>query len=231
MTNKISKLAAFLLVLVFFAACNSNDPKETDTLSETDVKRNVKPAPDSEVAVIETADYGTIVLELYPNLAPQMVAQFKRLVQEGFYNGSAIHRINATAGLLQGGDPLSKDDNPRNDGTGNSPYPDVPAEFSDIPFDRGTLGAARRGAAPSFGGRPGLTEEEARNSSNCQFFITLKREPQFDEEYIVFGSVIEGISNADVIAGAPVVPGTERPAQKIVIKSVTLQPRSKYPAN
>jgi cyclophilin family peptidyl-prolyl cis-trans isomerase len=76
-----------------------------------------------------------------------------------------------------------------------------------------------------------LTEEEARNTSNCQFFITLKREPQFDEEYIVFGSVIEGISNADVIAGAPVVPGTERPAQKIVIKSVTLQPRSKYPAN
>jgi cyclophilin family peptidyl-prolyl cis-trans isomerase len=216
-------------MLVFLAGCNSNDPKDTDSLSVANVKRNIKPVPDEDVAVIETADYGTIVLELYPNLAPQMVAQFKRLVQEGFYNGTAIHRISAEAGLLQGGDPLSKDDNPRNDGMGNSQYPDVPAEFSDIPFDRGTLGAARRGAVPAFGGRPALTEEQARNTSNCQFFITLKPQPEFDEEYIVFGSVIEGIQNAEVIAGAPVLPGTERPAQKIVIKSVTLQPRSKYP--
>jgi cyclophilin family peptidyl-prolyl cis-trans isomerase len=229
MADKFFKL--ILLVLVFLAGCNSNTNSDVAEGSEANVKRNVKPVADQEVAVIETADYGTMVLELYPNLAPQMVAQFKRLIQEGFYNGTTIHRINAEAGLLQGGDPLSKDEDPRNDGSGNSPYPDVPAEFSDIPFDRGTVGAARRGATPAFGGRVGLTEEQARNTSNCQFFITLKREPQFDEEYIVFGRVIEGIKNAEVIAGAPVVAGSERPSEKIVIKSITLQPRSKFVSN
>jgi cyclophilin family peptidyl-prolyl cis-trans isomerase len=231
MSDNYSKMFLLLVFLVLSFSCNSKPTEnsaDSGNVSEANVTRNVKPAPDEQVAVVESADYGTIVLELYPNLAPQMVAQFKRLIQEGFYNGTSIHRISADAGLLQGGDPLSKDDDPRNDGTGSSSYPDVPAEFSDIPFDRGTLGAARRGATPAFGGRAGLTEEQARGTSNSQFFITLKRQPQFDEEYILFGSVIEGISNADVIAGAPVVAGTERPAQKIIIKSITLQPRSKY---
>lgn len=229
-THSKKLMVVLFITLVLFAGCNSNDAKDADSedAPAANVKRNVMPVPDDQVAVIETTDFGNIVLELYPNLAPKMVERFKKLVQEGFYNGTAIHRINAEAGLLQGGDPLSKDNNPSNDGMGDSPYPSVPGEFSDVPFERGTLGAARRGAIPSIGGRVGLTEEQARDTANCQFFITLNRAPQFDEEYTVFGSVIEGISNAEVIAGAPVVEGTERPAERIVIKSITLQPRSKF---
>jgi cyclophilin family peptidyl-prolyl cis-trans isomerase len=182
--------------------------------------------PDEQVAVIET-DFGNIVIELYSNVAPQMVERFRKLIQEGFYDGTTFHRINAASGLIQGGDPLSKDNNPENDGTGNSPYPDVPGEFSDIPFDRGTVGAARRGASPAFPGNPAVTEAQARNTANCQFFITLEPAPQFDEDYTVFGRVVDGITNAEIIMRAPVEEGTERPADKIVIKRITLQARSK----
>ena len=225
------------MVALVLNGCNQKQTavKEFDKAESSsprsDVKKGIKPQPDEQVAVIETADYGNIVIELYPNVAPQMVERFKKLIQEGFYNGTTFHRINAMAGLIQGGDPLSKDNDPENDGTGDSPYPNVPGEFSDIPYDRGTVGAARKGASPEFAGRAAVTEAQARNTANCQFFITLKPVPQFDEDYTVFGRVIDGITNAEIMMRAPVEEGTERPAERIVVKRVTLQPRSKYAAN
>ncbi len=201
---------------------------DDESTADAEVKTGVKPIADNQVAVIEIQDFGTIVLELYPNIAPQMVERFKKLVAEGFYDGTTFHRVNAASGLIQGGDPLSKDNNPDNDGTGDSPYPNVPAEFSDVPYERGTVGAARKGAAPAFGEQPGLTEAEARDTANCQFFITLKRQPEFDEDYTVFGKVIAGINNAEVIMRAPVQPETEAPDYRVVIKSITLQPRSEF---
>jgi len=201
---------------------------DEDAALEAKVKKGVKPLHDGEVVVIETADFGAIIIELYPNLAPKMVERFKKLINEGFYNGTTFHRINVEAGLIQGGDPLSKDNDPENDGQGDSPYANVPGEMSDIPFDRGTVGAARKGAADAFDGRPGLTEAQARDTADCQFFITLQPQPQFDRKYTVFGHVIQGINNAEIIMRAPVEQGTERPAEKIVIKSISLQPRAKF---
>ena len=182
------------------------------------VKRGVKPEPDAEAVVLEVESggfsYGRVVIELYPNVAPKMVERFKRLVGEGFYDGTAFHRVNARTGVVQGGDPNSKDEDPANDGLGGSPYGDVPAEFSDIPFDRGIVGAARAGV----------------NTANSQFYITLRRVPQWDAQYTVFGKVIEGMSNADAIAGAPTQPPPhgENPAEKIVIKRAALQPRASF---
>jgi cyclophilin family peptidyl-prolyl cis-trans isomerase len=229
----VALLCVALCFTASLSACNKTSAvKDFDTVKESvarsDVKKGIKPQPDEQVAVISTADYGDIVIELYPNVAPQMVERFKKLIQEGFYNGTAIHRINASAHLIQGGDPLSKDDDPENDGSGDSPYENVPSEFSDLPFDVGTVGAARRGASPEFNGRAAVTEEQARNTANCQFFITLAPAPQFDEDYTVFGQVIAGITNAEIIMRAPIEEGTEQPADKIVVKSITLQPRSKY---
>jgi cyclophilin family peptidyl-prolyl cis-trans isomerase len=226
----LTTLPSLLLVVGCARKTAVRDFNDKASAAAENIKTGVKPIADDQVAVIETADYGNIVVELYPNIAPQMVAQFKKLIQDGFYNGTMFHRINAESGLVQGGDPLSRDDNPLNDGSGDSNYPNVPGEFSDLPFERGTVGAARRGATPEFAGPEGLTEAQARNTANCQFFITLKRAPEFDEDYTVFGRVIEGISNADVIAGAPVEEGSERPAEKIVVRTVTLEPRSKFPA-
>ncbi len=230
--------AMFVVVAALLAlalpACNSGERPVNNantgpaTAARTDVKKGTAPQPDAQVAVIETADFGKIVIELYPNIAPQMVERFKKLIAEGFYNGTAFHRIDAASGLIQGGDPLSKDDNPNNDGTGDSSYPNVPGEFSDIPFERGTLGAARRGASPEFAGRAAVTEAQARNTANCQFFIMLRSAPQYNENYTVFGRVSDGLTNAEMIMRAPVAPGTDRPADKIVVKSVTLEPRGKY---
>jgi peptidyl-prolyl cis-trans isomerase B (cyclophilin B) len=224
--------ATVLLIssVILLSACGEKiTSRDSDTPAEAakaPVKRGIKPVADSEVAVIETENpaFGPIVIELYPNVAPKMVERFKQLIKERFYDGTAFHRIDPDLGIIQGGDPYSKDNDPRNDGTGDSPYPNVPAEFSDLPYERGTVGAARRGESP------GLSEEQAWDTANCQFYITLKRQPAFDEKYTVFGRVIEGLNNADVIAAAPVEPepDSSRPASKIVVKSITLKPRSNY---
>ena len=210
-----SGVAALCLSLALSAlGCGqaSNSNAGSDDGGDANVKTGVKPEADAQAAIIET-DYQRIVIELYPNIAPQMVARFKKLAGEGFYNGTAIHRINPELGIIQGGDPNSKDANPENDGMGSSNEPNLPAEFSDLPYERGTVGAARA---------------QSNDSANCQFYVTLKRQPAFDQKYTVFGRVIEGINNADIIAGAPVDNGSERPSHSIIIKSVTLQPRSNF---
>jgi len=204
-------LTALTVALLSLSACNQTN-SNSDGKSPV-VKTGVKPVADSQVAVFETSDYGRIVVELYPNIAPQHVERFKKLINEHFYDGTAIHRVDPNLGIIQGGDPQTKGANQAVWGSGNSPYPNVPAEFSDIPYERGTLGAAR-------------TQDV--NGANCQWFITLKKQPAFDKQYTVFGKVIDGIKNAEIIMTAPTQPGSERPADKVVITSVTLQPRSSF---
>ncbi len=211
-------LMIMLALACLLAACNANETatRDFDTENGIDqslIKRGVAPQPDAEVAVIDTNYYGQIVVELYPNLASEAVKRFKELASEEFYNNQTFHRIDLELGIIQGGDPLSKDNNPANDGSGGSDRPDLTAEFSDVPFERGTLGAARA-ASP--------------NSANSQFFITTKRQPAFNQRYTVFGRVIKGMDTVDVISTAPVASGAERPADPIVIKSITLQPRGNF---
>lgn len=201
---------AFILVSAFvLAACDGKTVSNSaNSASKPEVKEGVEPKADDEIAVIEMAEpaFGKIKIELYSNIAPEMVKRFKELAKEGFYDGTAFHRVSPT--VVQGGDPNSKDDDPSNDGQGNSDKPDVKAEFSDIPFNRGIVGAAR------------ATDP---NSANSQFFITMKRYPSWDRNYTVFGKVIEGMNNADTIAGAP--KNGESPIEKIVIKTIKIQPK------
>ncbi|MEO6394082.1 MAG: peptidylprolyl isomerase [Pyrinomonadaceae bacterium] len=203
---------------------------DDDPRAQPPFTSGVAPQPDAQVAVIECENpaYGKIVMELYPNIAPKMVARFKELIAKGFYNGVTFHRIDPNLGIIQGGDPLSKDADPANDGSGDSDLPNVPGEFSDLLYDTGIVGAARKGpGGPNKDGTP-MTAKQAWDTANCQFFITLKRQIGFDRQYTIFGKVVQGMNNANIIAGAPVEQGTERPEEKIVIKSVTLEPRSNY---
>ena len=206
------KTTIAILLTVFLMACggstNSNTSRNFN--GNADVKKGVSPVADSEVAVIEmenSAAYGTIKIELYSNIAPKAVARFKELAREGVYDGTTFHRINQS--VIQGGDPNSKDGDPTNDGQGKSDKPNVPAEFSDILYDTGIVGAAR---------------SQDVNSANSQFFITLKREQGFDNKYTIFGKVIEGMNNVRTIAGVPATEKQgERPIEPIKIKTVRIE--------
>lgn len=205
------KILKFILLPALFLtlfACSQNQSTGNKSGNKNAaVKKGVVPVADSEVAVIEMESggaFGKITIELYSNVAPEAVKRFKELAREGFYNGTSFHRINAT--VIQGGDPLSKDADPSNDGTGQSDKPNVKAEFSDIPYDTGIVGAAR---------------SQDVDSANSQFFIMLKREPGFDNNYTVFGKVIDGMNNVKTIAGVP--RSGERPMDDVKIKSVTIQ--------
>lgn len=213
MQKKLCLILLLALICAFSFSCNKPDggsaglPKN-DANGKPPFQKDAKPVIDAEVAVIEMEEpaFGKITLELYPNVAPKMVARFKELIKAGFYDGVTFHRINDQ--VIQGGDPLSKGDS-ANVGSGKSGKPNIPAEFSDIPYDTGVLGAARLGTDI--------------NSQDCQFFIMLRRVEAFDKNYTVFGKVIGGMSNVRTIAGVQ-KGAMERPAEKVVIKSITLQP-------
>ena len=206
------RFTILLLAVSLIAACggatNSNSARSN---TNAEVKKGVAPVADNEVAVIEmeTPAYGTIKMELYSNVAPKAVARFKELAKEGYYNGIAFHRVNQT--VIQAGDANTKPG-----GTagamkeGDSGKPNVPAEFSDVPYDTGILGAARLG--------------NDVNSANSQFFIMLKREPQFDQKYTVFGRVIEGMNNVMTISGVQPKEG-ERPVEPVRIKTIRIEPK------
>lgn len=119
---------------------------------------------------------GRVVIELRPDLAPKHVQRIKKLVKEGFYDGLTFHRV-ITGFMAQTGDP-------KGDGTGGSKYPNVPAEFSQAPFKRGTVGAARSGDP---------------NSANSQFFICLEEATHLNGTYTVWGEVTEGMQFVDRI--------------------------------
>jgi cyclophilin family peptidyl-prolyl cis-trans isomerase len=207
------KRISFFLVSAIFAfalACGGDGNKANSNAKPTasaEVKKGVKPVADNEVAVIET-DFGPIKMELYSNIAPKMVARFKELAKEGYFNGIAFHRINDN--VIQAGNADTKEGaKPSVGREGDSGKPNVEAEFSDIPYDTGIVGAARLG--------------NDVNSQNSQFFIMLKRQPGFDNNYTVFGKVIEGMNNVMTISGVP--REGERPNPPVRIKSVTIQPK------
>ena len=209
MVKKISILFVNFSFLLFLSCDKKPTANNANRVAE--IKKGVAPIADPEIAVIEMENagaFGTIKIELYSNIAPKMVARFKELAKEGVYNGTSFHRINQS--VIQGGDPNSKDADPNNDGMGSSGKPNVVAEFSDIPYDAGIVGAAR---------------SQENDSANAQFFITLKREAGFDNKYTIFGKVIEGMSNVRTISGVNPKQG-ERPLENVVIKSVTIQPKN-----
>jgi cyclophilin family peptidyl-prolyl cis-trans isomerase len=208
---KIALFSLFFLSALVVSSCGDKSGSSNKAMATPEVKKGVVPIADNEIAVIEMENsgaYGTVKMELYSNVAPQMVARFKELAREGFYDGTTFHRINPQ--VIQGGDPNSKDADPRNDGTGESSKPDVAAEFSDIPYDTGIVGAAR---------------SQSFDSANSQFFITLKREAGFDTKYTIFGKVIEGMNHVRTISGVQPKEG-ERPVEPVRIKSITIQPKN-----
>jgi peptidylprolyl isomerase len=205
------KLAIILAAAVALGGLSCDKSKGGKPANaKPDVKTGVAPVADPEIAVVEMDNpaYGTMKIELYSNIAPKMVERFKELAKEGYYEGIIFHRVNDS--VIQAGNADTKPGrtaNPMKEG--DSGKPNVPAEFSDVPYDTAIVGAARLG--------------NDVNSQNSQFFIMLKREAAFDKNYTVFGKVIDGMNNVRTIAGAP--RQGERPTEPIRIKKVTIVPR------
>jgi peptidyl-prolyl cis-trans isomerase B (cyclophilin B) len=167
-----------------------------------------KPAGKKEVAVIKTS-MGTIVFEFLPDVAPKMVENFKALAKEGFYNGTTFHRV-INGFMIQGGDPLSKDNDPNNDGSGDGPRK-MPAEFTTkYSHVRGIVSTARLG--------------NDVNSGSCQFFIVQKDYPSLDNQYTIFGRVVEGMDIVDAISQVP-KGRNDRPLKNVVMEKVTIETR------
>lgn len=138
--------------------------------------------------VMELKDGGRVVIELLPDVAPKHAARMKELARSGAYDNVAFHRV-IEGFMAQTGDVahgnMEKGFNLSRAGTGGSDLPDLPAEFSKLPHDRGTLGAAR---------------SQNPNSANSQFFINFKDNHFLNGQYTVYGRVIEGMEHVDRIA-------------------------------
>ncbi|MDZ7364075.1 MAG: peptidylprolyl isomerase [candidate division KSB1 bacterium] len=205
-----------ILLIIFIVAMLGCGRKASQPLTADEIRiliDKVKAAPlvevaDDEVAVIAT-DLGRIVLELYPKVAPNHCRHFKRLANNGFYDGTKFHRV-VPGFVIQGGDILSRDANPANDGTGDPGYT-LPAEFSNIPHERGILSMARKGYSV--------------DTAGSQFFICVGPAHQLDGQYTVFGRVIEGMEVVDKIVAAASPHQTEMPANPIVMNKVKVMKR------
>ncbi len=141
--------------------------------------------------VMELKD-GTVTIELMPDVAPKHCERMKELARAGAYDNVVFHRV-IEGFMAQSGDVANgnaeKGFNLRMAGTGGSDLPDVPAEFSRIPHDRGTLGAAR---------------SSNPNSANSQFFINFKDNHFLNGQYTVFGRVVSGMEHVDkIVRGEP----------------------------
>jgi cyclophilin family peptidyl-prolyl cis-trans isomerase len=120
---------------------------------------------------------GTVEIVLRPDLAPHHIQQIQALVRRGFYNGLTFHRV-VPGFMAQGGDP-------KGDGSGGSDLPDLKAEFTAVPFLRGTVGMART---------------DKPDSANSQFFIMFVPNHSLDGKYTVLGRVVNGMDAVDQIA-------------------------------
>lgn len=151
------------------------------------------------IVVLET-EFGNIEIELRPDKAPQTVANFLKLVDSGFYNNLTFHRI-IPGFVIQGGDP---------EGTGRGgPGYTIPAEITDLKHTKGAVAMARQ---------PNQVNPEKR-SSGSQFYICLGNQPHLDNEYTVFGYVINGIDVVDKIGKVKTGPG-DRPEKPVYMKKV-----------
>ena len=148
---------------------------------------------DPENTIILTLKDGEVVIELLADVAPKHAERMKQLARDKAYDNVAFHRVidgfMAQTGDVENANMESPDYNPRRAGTGGSQYPDLPAEFSKLPHDRGTLGAAR---------------SQNPNSANSQFFINFRDNHFLNNQYTVYGRVIAGMEHVDkIVKGEP----------------------------
>ena len=176
---------------------------------------------ENEVAVIST-NFGDMIVEFYPEIAPMHVESFVALTNEEYFNGTTFHRV-IPGFMVQGGDPNSRNENRATHGTGgragkffglgNEEDPStwlIPQEFNDTPHVKGILSMAR-------------TNDP--NSASSQFFICHDNASFLDNNYTVFGKVVEGLDIIDEIANVA-KDQNDNPLERVEMLSVRIAKRS-----
>ena len=229
-------IALLCSLFIVFSACKSADNKAAQTGNQSQKQDQVTkqetpppaakpagqgikwpldyPVAGDSVAVLTIEQggkpLGEIVLEFYPDKAPNHVRNFKYLAETGYYDGTKFHRV-IKGFMVQGGDPNSKAGDPATWGTGGPGWT-LNQEFNPTPHTKGVLSMAR-------------TNDP--NSAGSQFFICHGEPRNLDNQYTVFGNTIKGLDVVDKIAETPCGgPQRSTPETPVVVKSVKVVPRS-----
>ena len=197
-------------LVAILAGCAQQTPTTPPAEPATNATPAAAPTPPNtnEVAVITTSE-GVMVLEFYPDVAPNHVENFKKLARSGFYDGTAFHRV-IPGFMIQGGDPNTKDDTKKETWGQGGPGYTINAEFNTKHHARGILSMAR-------------TSDP--NSAGSQFFICHGDAGSLDNQYTVFGNLIKGFDVLDKIATTPTEP-PDRPIKRVNIESIKIVPAS-----
>lgn len=161
------------LVLISLAVSFSSLALADETMKEKAIAAGLNPDEvyDPENLLYIDVIYGRVIVEMLPDVAPNHVKRIKKLTREGFYDKLLFHRVIERF-MAQTGDPMG-------DGTGDSPYPDLKQEFSDITHVTGTVSMARA---------------DTPDSANSQFFIVMEESEFLDGKYTVWGKVVSGMN-------------------------------------
>jgi peptidyl-prolyl cis-trans isomerase B (cyclophilin B) len=178
-----------------------------DTKTNTSTNASMSNSNTNEVAVINTTE-GTMVVEFWTDAAPNTIANFKKLANQGFYDGTCFHRV-IKGFMIQGGDPLTKDPGKEAAwGTGGPGY-QIKAEFNDHSHVRGVISMAR---------------SNDPDSAGSQFFICHGNPTFLDHQYTTFGKLIKGDDVLEKIGTTPTHP-QDRPDKRMGIISIKIVPR------
>src|SRR3981081_3088890 len=196
---KLTLLCCALGLAFVAAPARSEDKKE-------EKKETAAMSEPKEVAVIKTSE-GEMVAEFWPDVAPNTVENFKKLARQGFYDGTAFHRV-IKGFMIQGGDPLTKDESKQARwGTGDPGYK-IKAEFNKKSHERGVLSMAR---------------SQDPDSAGSKFFIYQGNPKQLDGQYTTFGKLIKVDAVLEKIATTPTTP-PDRPVTRMNVESIKIVP-------
>lgn len=213
MTKKAFVSVLLAVVICMFAACGTSEAKNNNITDGdiTMIDLTKYEATGHPIAVIEMQDGGTIIIELYDDIAPNTVKSFISLANKGFYNGLIFHRI-IQGFMIQGGDP-------KGNGTGGPGYA-IPGEFSNNNFNntishtRGTISMGRRGSS--------YADYLYYDTAGSQFFICDADSTFLDGNYAAFGRVVEGMDVVDRIAAVE-KDSYDKPYEDQVMKNVYVE--------
>ena len=190
----MKKILSLILVAILLLLCLSSCTEEKNELPNK--------------VIIDVKDYGKITVELYPDIAPITVENFKKLVSEGFYDGLIFHRVIESF-MIQGGCPEGTGLGGNTDANGNRI--NIKGEFAingvknNLEHTRGVISMAR---------------SQLLNSASSQFFICHQDAPHLDGKYAAFGKVTDGMDVVDAIAIVE-TNGSDKPLEDVVINSIT----------